>query len=103
MSISKKPLGLALSAAFALAGPAAVSASVFQANDLGAGYTVADAHAKTAEAKCGEGKCGAGMKDAAAKTTDAAKKADAKCGAEKKAEASCGAEKKADGSCGAKK
>ena len=62
--------------------------SPFAANDLGAGYMVADAHgAKGKEGKCGEGKCGAkdgkmkdgkcGAKDG--KATDAKAK-DGKCG-----------------------
>ncbi len=76
----KKPLAVAIGAAFALTGVAA-HASVFQVTDLGAGYMVASADdAKTAEGKCGE------------------KKAEGKCG-EKKAEGKCG-EKKADGKCG---
>ncbi len=58
---SKKPLALAVSAAFAF-GATAAQASVFQTTDLGAGYMVALAgDAKAGEAKCGEGKCGEAM------------------------------------------
>jgi len=89
VNMTKKPLAVAIGAAFALTGFAA-HASVFQATDLAAGYMVASAgDAKTGEAKCGEkkgeAKCGE-------------KKADGKCG-EKKADGKCG-EKKADGKCG---
>jgi uncharacterized low-complexity protein len=85
---SKKPIAMALGAAFALNGLAAQAASqgaVFQAADLPYGYT------QLAEGKCGEGKCGAEKKAG-----------EGKCGAEKKAgEGKCGAEKKAgEGKCG---
>ena len=46
---TKKPLVIALGAAFALTGAAAAQASVFQAADLESGYMLA---------KAGEGKCG---------------------------------------------
>ena len=117
-TFSKKPLALALGAAFALTG-AAAQASVFQAADLGAGYMVAQntpaAPAKPAEGKCGEAKCGAacmkekttkgGMKEADAKAACEKMKMEGKCG-----EGKCGAEKKAktegkcgEGKCGGKK
>ena len=51
---TKKPLVIALGAAFALTGAAAAQASVFQAADLESGYMLA----KAGEGKCGEGKCG---------------------------------------------
>ena len=114
-TFSKKPLALALGAAFALTGMGA-QASVFHVADLGAGYMVADAKsdAKMKEGKCGEGKCGA----AAFKTMDkngdgmlsqeefmAGHKAkegkcgEGKCGADKKkTEGKCG-----EGKCGGKK
>ena len=68
---SKKPIAVALGAAFLLSG-AAAQASVFQAHDLGSGYQAA------AEGKCGEGKCGEG-----------------KCGEKKDGEGKCG-----EGKCG---
>lgn len=68
---SKKPLAVALGAAFLLSG-AAAQASVFHAADLGTGYQVAG------EGKCGEGKCGEG-----------------KCGEKKDGEGKCG-----EGKCG---
>ena len=110
---SRKPLSLALGAAFALTGTMA-HASLFQAADLGAGYMVAQA--KEAEGKCGEAKCGAecmkkmaekGMKEADAKAKCDKAKAEGKCG-----EAKCGAEKTkskaeegkcGEGKCGGKK
>ncbi len=96
MRMTKKPLALAIGAAFALTGVAA-HASVFQATDLGAGYMVASA----GDAKNAEGKCGADKK-----AHD--KKADGKCGEGKCGEGKCGADKKAhdkkaDGKCGEKK
>lgn len=56
VKFSKKPLAIALGAAFAM-GSLAAHASVFQTSDLSSGYMVAG-DAKAGEAKCGEGKCG---------------------------------------------
>jgi uncharacterized low-complexity protein len=110
-SFSKKPLALALGAAFTLAGFAA-QASVFQTADLAAGYMVASAgDEKMGEHKAGEAKCGADclkkMKD------DGKSEADAKAMCDKaKAEGKCGGDKKMDkkkegkcgeGKCGGKK
>ncbi|HEX4872098.1 MAG TPA: hypothetical protein VFV27_07285 [Nevskiaceae bacterium] len=89
----KKPLVLALGAAFALTGLGAQAAS-FQAADLGAGYMVAAAghHEKAGEHKCGEGKCGEGKcgegKDA--KAGDEKKSGEHKCGEGKCGEGKCG-------------
>jgi len=105
-TFSKKPLALALGAAFALTGVA--QASVFQVADLGAGYMVAG-DAKAGEHKCGEAKCGAaclkekmekgGMKEADAKAMCEKMKMEGKCGADKKkTEGKCG-----EGKCGGKK
>ena len=91
MNHSRKPLVIALGAAFALTG-AAAQASVFQTADLGAGYMVAAAgDQKGSEHKCGEGKCG--EKEAEHKCGEG------KCG-EKKAEAKCGEGKCGEGKCG---
>ena len=107
MRHSKKPLVVALTAAFALTG-----GSAFAAQDLSAGYMVASiGDTKTAEHKCGEAKCGADKKAAAGAKAAEHKCGEAKCGADKKAtdakaadgkaaehkcgEAKCGAEKKA--------
>ncbi len=73
---SKKPIAIALGAAFLPSG-AAAQASVFQATDLGVGYQVAG------EGKCGEGKCGEG-----------------KCGEKKDGEGKCGEKKGGEGKCG---
>lgn len=105
---TRKPLIIALGAAFALTG-AVANASVFQTSAMSSGYMVASADdakpagdAKTGEAKCGE------------------KKAEHKCGEKKAGEAKCGEKgsncekgakagecmcgaqkgKKADGKCG---
>lgn len=87
MRHSKKPLVVALSAAFALTG----AGSAFAAQDLSAGYMVASiGDAKTAEHKCGEAKCGADKKAAAAKAAEH-KCGEAKCGADKKAAAAAAA------------
>jgi uncharacterized low-complexity protein len=113
-TFSKKPLALALGAAFTLTGLGA-QASVFAATDLTSGYMVAQATpatpatpAKPAEGKCGEGKCGAacmkkmkdkGKSEADAKTHCDKMKAEGKCG-----EGKCGGDKKKDkageGKCG---
>ncbi len=62
MNLNRKPLAIALGAAFALTGAAAQASqtSIFQTADLGAGYMLASAGdaAKAGEHKCGEGKCG---------------------------------------------
>jgi uncharacterized low-complexity protein len=111
---SKKPIALALGAAFALTG-AVAQASVFQVTDLAAGYMVASAgDDKKGEHKCGEAKCGAacmkdkmdkgGMKEVDAKAACDKMKAEGKCG-----EGKCGADKKktegkcGEGKCGGKK
>jgi uncharacterized low-complexity protein len=90
MNLNRKPLAIALGAAFALTG-AAAQASVFQTADLGSGYMVAAAgDEKAGEAKCGEGKCGEGK--------CGEKKAEGKCGEGKCGEGKCG-----EGKCGEKK
>ena len=89
MRHSKKPLVVALTAAFALTG-----GSAFAAQDLSAGYMVASIGEKAGEAKCGEGKCGADKKAAAGKTAEHKCGADKKTGEHKCGEAKCGAEKK---------
>ena len=106
---SKKPLALALGAAFTLTGMAA-HASVFQASDLSASYMVASAEDKGKEGKCGEAKCGAAClkeKMEMGKMTEADAKAmcdkmahEGKCGGDKpkKKEGKCG-----EGKCGGKK
>ena len=111
-TFSKKPLALALGAAFTLTGMAA-QASVFQVADLAAGYMVASAgdEGKHKEGKCGEGTCGAAcvkdkmekssMKEADAKAACAKMKAEGKCGGDKKDKAKEG--KCGEGKCGGKK
>ena len=119
IKITKKPLVIALGAAFALSG-AAAHASVFQTADLGTGYMVAAAdaaapadatpapvpakkskhHKKAGEQKCGGSNCEKGVKDGECVCgASMGKKADGKCG-----EGKCG-EKKAAGEhkCGEKK
>ena len=76
---SKKPLPIALGAAFMVAGGTAhASSNPFVTADLSSGYQLVG-EGKCGEGKCGEGKCGEG-----------------KCG-EKKAEGKCG-----EGKCGSK-
>ena len=114
---SKKPLMLAVGAAFALSGTSA-HASLFQVTDLASGYMVAQATpatpatpAKPAE-KAGEAQCGAAC--VKAKTEGGMKEADAKAACDKMAhEGKCGASKKkmdkkkegkcGEGKCGSKK
>lgn len=117
---SKKPLALAVGAAFGLTGMAA-EAALFQVADLGAGYMVAQATPATpatpakpatpaapAEGKAGEAKCGAEcvkkVKDSGKSEKDAKAhcdkmKAEGKCGGDKAGhEGKCG-----EGKCGGKK
>ena len=99
---TRKPLAIALGAAFALTG-AMAHASVFQTSSLNSGYMVASAGDKAGEAKCGEKKAGE------AKCGEK-KVGEAKCGEKgsncekgaKAGECMCGASKgkKADGKCG---
>ena len=106
-SFSKKPLSLALGAAFALTGVVA-QASVFQVTDLAAGYMVASADDKGGKDKAGEAKCGAeclkkmkdgGKSEADAKAACDKAKSEGKCGGDKKkGEGKCG-----EGKCGGKK
>ena len=85
---TKKPLSIALGAAFATSLAAAPLANAadnpFAMSELSSGYMVAE----MAEGKCGEGKCGADK--AKAMATEGADKATAegKCG-----EGKCGANK----------
>lgn len=94
---SKKPIALALGAAFALAG-ATAQASVFQVSDLAAGYMLAATDAKAPEKKAEEAKCGADCVKNMKKTSEA----DAKAACDKaKAEGKCGSDKeKKEGKCG---
>jgi uncharacterized low-complexity protein len=123
-TFSKKPLALALGAAFTLTGLGA-QASVFQMSDLASGYMVAQATpatpAKPAEGKGAEGKCGAecvkamsekGKSEADAKAHCDKMAKEGKCGEGKCGEGKCGADKKKDkakegkcgeGKCGGKK
>lgn len=111
---SKKPLALAIGAAFALGGSVA-QASVFQASDLAAGYMVAaadaKADAKAGEKKCGEAKCGEAAFKAMDTNGDGSISKDEFMAAHKgAAEGNCGADKKmkkegkcGEGKCGDKK
>ncbi len=88
---SKKPIAMALGAAFALNGLAAQAASqgaVFQVADLPSGYTM------VAEGKCGEGKCGGEKK------AEEGKCGEGKCGAENKAGTGSADKKAEEGKCG---
>lgn len=82
----RKPLAVALGAAFAIGG-AAQASSLFVASDLAAGYMVASIGDKAGEHACGEGGCGGDMKAKPTSTKDAAQKnsADAKAAADKAA------------------
>lgn len=80
----RKPLAVALGAAFAIGG-AAQASSLFVASDLAAGYMVALIGDKAGEHACGEGGCGADMK--AKPTAASSKEAEAKASAEAKAAA----------------
>lgn len=87
-------IGVGMLSAIVLS-PVAHAESPFVLNDLGGGYTVADADmAKTKDAKCGEGKCGGKP----AKAGDG-KAAEAKCGAATGKADAAGAKAK-DAKCG---
>ena len=95
----KKPLAIALGAAFVTtlaATPVANAAdNPFAMSELSSGYMVAE----MAEGKCGEGKCGGDKAKAEAKSTAEGKCGEGKCGGEKKAtEGKCG-----EGKCGGDK
>jgi len=102
--ITKKPIAIALGAAFvtslASAPIANAAENPFAMSELAGGYMVAGSHMEggdkgKAEGKCGEGKCGGEKTEAAAEGADKAK-AEGKCG-----EGKCGGEKKeAEGKCG---
>ena len=110
----KKPLSIALGAAFATSlatAPVANAAdNPFAMSELSSGYMVADSHM---EGKCGEGKCGgakATATEGAEKSTAEGKCGEGKCGGEKAStEGKCGGEKKmeegkcGEGKCGANK
>lgn len=98
----RKPLAIALGAAFAITGGAAQASSLFVASDLASGYMVASIGDKAGEHACGEGKCGAEMSAKPAATAAKPKEAEHKCGAEMKAKAAAGDKAKAgEHKCGA--
>ncbi len=95
---TKKPLSIALGAAFVTSLAAAPVANAadnpFAMSELSSGYMVADSHM---EGKCGEGKCGG----AKATATEGSEKVmeEGKCGGAKKMEeGKCG-----EGKCGGNK
>ncbi|MEZ5554875.1 hypothetical protein [Haliea sp.] len=107
MKDSRKPLALALGAAFlasSVVPVASAGANPFAAQELGSGYNLANFNSHgdgDHEGKCGEGKCG--EKDAAE-----GKCGEGKCGEKDAAEGKCGegkcgekdAKKEAEGKCG---
>ncbi|HUS23558.1 MAG TPA: hypothetical protein VM369_01310 [Candidatus Binatia bacterium] len=98
-TVSKKPIALAIGAAFALTGVAA-QASLFQAAELGTGYMVAGDAKVEGEVKCGaacvKAKTDGGMKEADAKAACDKMAKEGKCGGDKNA----AGDKKKDGKCG---
>ena len=87
---SRKPIALALGAAFAL-GAVGAQASVFQTTDLSSGYMVAALGDKSGEHKCGEGKCGEEKMKAKAEKMKEGKCGEGKCGEGKtEKEGKCG-------------
>lgn len=111
--ISKKPMTLAIGAAFvasmATTGVASAAENPFGITEINGGFMVA-----AVDGKCGEGKCGGEKKAAREAKCGGEKKAakdgkcgEGKCGGKKKAamEAKCGGEKKAarEAKCGGSK
>lgn len=90
----RKPLAMALGAAFAIGGGAAQASSLFVVSDLATGYMLASNGDKAGEHACGEGKCGAEMK--AKPAPAAAKAAEHKCGGDIKKQAGVPADKADD-------
>ena len=91
--ITKKPLAIALGAAFvtslASAPIANAAENPFAMSELAGGYMVADSHMAgddkgKAEGKCGEGKCGGAKTEGAEKATAEGKCGEGKCGGSKK-------------------
>jgi uncharacterized low-complexity protein len=107
MKDSRKPLALALGAAFlasSVVPVASAAANPFAAQELGSGYNLANFNSHgdgDHEGKCGEGKCGE-------KDTAEGKCGEGKCGEKDAAEGKCGegkcggedAKKDAEGKCG---
>ncbi|MGB5179001.1 MAG: hypothetical protein WBP44_09760 [Gammaproteobacteria bacterium] len=92
---AKKPLSIALGAAFATTLAAAPLANAadnpFAMSELSSGYMVADSHM---EGKCGEGKCGAGKAGAMATEGTEKMMEEGQCGGAKMMkEGQCGGEK----------
>jgi uncharacterized low-complexity protein len=104
MSQSKKPLAMALGAAFlasAIAPMASAEANPFSAQQLSGGYDLPSYGSHGGEGKCGEGKCGGEKSD------EEGKCGEGKCGGEKSdeegkcGEGKCGGEKSdEEGKCG---
>ena len=91
--ITKKPLAIALGAAFvtSLAGAPVANAAENPCamSELAGGYMVADSHAAggdkaKAEGKCGEGKCGGNKAEGGDKAKAEGKCGEGKCGGDKK-------------------
>jgi uncharacterized low-complexity protein len=108
---TKKPLSIAIGAAFATSLAAAPIANAadnpFTMSELSSGYMVADSHM---EGKCGEGKCGENKKMEEGKCGENKKMEEGKCGGDKTMkEGKCGGDKTmkegkcGEGKCGANK
>jgi uncharacterized low-complexity protein len=115
MTIVKKPLAVALGAAFlatSIAPLVSAEANPFSAQQLSGGYDLAS-HQKDTEGKCGEGKCGekkaahegkcAGDKASGEDSGDTKAAGEGSCGDMKTGEGNCGGNKTADESEGAAK
>lgn len=107
MAIVKKPLAVALGAAFlatSIAPLASAASNPFSAQQLSGGYDLAS-HQKDGEGKCGEGMCGDKKAAHEGRCGDGKAATDDSSGEQKAAgEGSCGDQKAAgEGSCGGKK
>lgn len=104
MAIVKKPLAVALGAAFlatSIAPLASAASNPFSAQQLSGGYALAS-HQKDGEGKCGdkkaahEGSCGDGKAAADGSAVDTKAAGEGSCGDMKAGEGSCGDMKAAD-------
>jgi len=102
MSQAKKPLAMALGAAFlasAVAPMASAEVNPFSAQQLNGGYNLPNFDKHGGEGSCGEGNCGGDKGEGEGKCGEGKSEGEGKCG-----EGNCGGEKgEGEGNCGGEK